>query len=99
MCIAASGSLPLIGVSYQIAAKDERYLQEVMMFPSRNAAISEIMKTSEIFRIIGINCLAGGRIPPFQAFEYLKGKVYDFMVGIASFLELLTAFDAAKSTG
>ena len=55
-----------VGVLYQITAKDERYLQEVTMFPSQNVVVSEIMKISEIFRIIGIKFLAGGRIPQFQ---------------------------------
>ena len=71
----------------------------VMMFPSQDVALAEITKTRENYRMIGIKCLAGGRIPPIQAFEYLKGKITDFMVGVASISELLIAFEAANKVG
>jgi hypothetical protein len=62
-------------------------------------ALAEIMKMHGKHRIIGIKCLAGGRIPPKQAFEYLRGKVADFMVGVASISELMAAYDAANKIG
>jgi len=71
----------------------------VMMFPSQDAAIAEIAKTQKKYRIIGIKCLAGGRIPPIQAFKYLNGKITDFMVGVASISELVVAFEAANKVG
>ncbi len=70
----------------------------VMMFPSQEISISEIKKTLDRYRIIGIKCLAGGRVPPTQAFEYIQGKVDDFMVGVASISELTEAFNAAQHT-
>ncbi len=71
----------------------------VMMFPSRDSVVSLIKKTREKYRIIGIKCLAGGRIRPSYAFKYLHEKVDDFMVGVASISELLKAFEAARDTG
>ena len=68
----------------------------VMMFPSQEISVSEIKKTRDKYRIIGIKCLAGGRVPPTQAFEYIHGKVDDFMVGVASISELTEAFNAAQ---
>lgn len=71
----------------------------VMMFPSQDSVVSIIKKTQEKYRIIGIKCLAGGRIRPSHAFKYLHEKVDDFMVGVASISELLEAFEAARDTG
>lgn len=71
----------------------------VMMFPSRDSAGSLIKKTREKYRVIGIKCIAGGRIRPNHAFKYLHEKVDDFMVGVANISELLEAYEAAKNAG
>lgn len=71
----------------------------VMMFPSRDSVVSLIKKAREKYQIIGIKCLAGGRIRPSHAFKYLHEKVDDFMIGVASISELVEAFEAAKNIG
>jgi hypothetical protein len=60
----------------------------VMMFPTQRTAIRAIEKTKK--PVIAIKSLAGGRIPPKEAFDYVfkKQRIDACMVGVGSDEEL-----------
>jgi predicted aldo/keto reductase-like oxidoreductase len=70
-----------------------------MMFPTQRLALEAVKKASK--PVIAIKPLAGGRIPPNQAFEYVyeNAAVDSCMVGAASEEELDTDLKAARKWG
>jgi hypothetical protein len=71
----------------------------VMMFPTQRLALDAVKKTSK--PVIAIKPLAGGRIPPNQAFQYVYeiAEVDSCMVGVGSEEELDTDLKAAREWG
>ncbi|MBS7643861.1 hypothetical protein KEJ26_04740 [Candidatus Bathyarchaeota archaeon] len=70
----------------------------VMMFPNPRMALKEIKRSSK--PIIAIKPLAGGRLPPKEAFEYVfrRVKVSACMVGTGREAEITEDFSAALET-
>ena len=70
----------------------------VMMFPNPKMALNEIKRSNK--PIIAIKPLAGGRLPPKEAFEYVfrEVKVSACMVGTGRETELTEDFSVALET-
>jgi hypothetical protein len=71
----------------------------VMMFPTQRLALEAVKNASK--PVIAIKPLAGGRIPPNEAFEYVYqiAEVDSCMVGVGSEEELDTDLKAARACG
>ena len=69
------------------------------MLPTHSQALEAIASTSK--PVIAIKPLAGGRIPPSQAFEYVFQVAYAdaVMIGVASEEEFDEDLTAAQSSG
>jgi len=68
----------------------------VMMFPNKDLAVKAVRNTGK--PVIAIKTMAGGRIPPFKAFDYVFGEVGvdACMIGVGSVKEAEEDFSIAK---
>jgi hypothetical protein len=71
----------------------------VMMFPTQRLALEAVKNASK--PVLAIKPLAGGRIPPNEAFEYVYeiAAVDSCMIGVGSEEELDTDVKAARESG